>query len=95
MSSDDAVKPVPYARRHPTGEGNSSSGSSHRKRAKCLRHFKSDSSCEVEGEGECDESDIAKVDKGIKMDLTEDLLHMLPGFVRSGAPDEHNHGYSV
>ncbi|XP_057740743.1 F-box/LRR-repeat protein 15-like [Arachis stenosperma] len=88
MSSDDAVKPVPYARRRPTGEGSSSSGSSHRKRAKFLHHFNDvgedgfDSSCEVEGEGECDESDVAKVeDQGVKMDLTEDLLHMVFSFL--------------
>ncbi|RYQ85246.1 hypothetical protein Ahy_B10g104750 isoform B [Arachis hypogaea] len=88
MSSDDAVKPVPYARRRPTGEGSSSSGSSHRKRAKFLHNFNDvgedgfDSSCEVEGEGECDESDVAKVeDQGVKMDLTEDLLHMVFSFL--------------
>ncbi|XLR38462.1 hypothetical protein S83_023122, partial [Arachis hypogaea] len=72
ISSDDAVKPVPFTRRCHTGEGSSSSDSSHRKRTKFLYHF----NCEVEAEGECDESDVAKVDQGVKMDLTEDLLQI-------------------
>ncbi|QHO48919.1 Coiled-coil domain-containing protein [Arachis hypogaea] len=35
-----------------------------------------DSSCEVEAEGECDESGVAKVDQRVKMDLIEDLLQI-------------------
>ncbi|XLR61910.1 hypothetical protein S83_012582 [Arachis hypogaea] len=110
MSSDDTVKPVPFASRRPTGEASSSSDSSHRKRTKFLHHSKDgfDSNCEVETEGECDESDVAKVDQRVKMDLIEDLLQIVfsfldppnlckvaPEFVCSGAPDEHNHGYSI
>ncbi|XLS44051.1 hypothetical protein HN51_000916, partial [Arachis hypogaea] len=32
--------------------------------------------CEVEAEGECDESGVAKVDQRVKMDLIEDLLQI-------------------
>ncbi|MED6155941.1 F-box/LRR-repeat protein 15 [Stylosanthes scabra] len=88
MSSDDAVKRARYARRRLAGEGSSSSASSRRKRTKFHHNFRDveedrfDSSCDVEGEGEWDESEVAKVeDQGVKMDLTDDLLHMVFSFL--------------
>ncbi|MED6206877.1 F-box/LRR-repeat protein 15 [Stylosanthes scabra] len=88
MSSEDAVKPVPYARRRLAGVGSSRSAPSRRKRAKFHHNFRVveedriDSSCDVEREGEWDESEVAKVeDQGVKMDLTDDLLHMVFSFL--------------